>query len=87
MTTNENTSIITWKQLGVIIAVVGLFTTGGGFLYTKADKSELVKVEDRCIKRVDGVEQRVREDIQEIKEKQNKIYDLLLKMHSPRDRN
>jgi len=77
---NGNNSVITWRQVGVIIAMVGLFMTGGGILYTKADKTELVKTEKRCVERVDRLEKRVGEDIKEIKEKQNKTYDLLLQM-------
>jgi len=83
--TNGNSSAITWKQIGVIIAMVGLFMTGGSVLYTKADKVELVKAEERCVKKVDKLEERVSGDIKEIKEKQNKIYDLLLSMKSIKD--
>ena len=77
---NGNVSAITWKQIGVIIAMVGLFMAGGSVLYTKADKIELTKVEERCIVRLDKVEERVSEDINEIKYKLNKTYDLLLQI-------
>lgn len=77
---NGNNSAITWRQVGVIIAIIGLFITGGGFLYTKADKQEVVKAEERCTEKINKLEVRVGDDIKEIKEKQNKIYELLLKM-------
>jgi len=77
---NGNSSAITWKQIGVIIAMVGLFMASGSILYTKADKVELTNVEKRCVEKVDKLEERVSDDVKEIKEKQNKIYDLLLSM-------
>jgi len=77
-----NNSVITWKQIGVLLAMIGIFMTGGGVLYTKADKIELVKVEERCTEKVNKLEERVSDDVKEIKEKQNKIYDLLLSMKS-----
>ena len=77
-----NTAVITWRQIVVIIAMVGLFMASGSVLYTKADKTELVRAEERSIVRLDKVEKRVSDDIREIKEKQNKTYDLLLSMKS-----
>jgi len=77
-----NNSVITWKQIGVLLAMIGIFMAGGGVLYTKADKIELVKVEERCTEKVNKLEERVSDDVKEIKEKQNKIYDLLLSMKS-----
>ena len=77
-----NTSVITWKQVGAICTIIGLFITGGGFLHSKADKVELIEAENRCIKMVDKLEKRVGDDVREIKDKQNKIYDILIQMRN-----
>jgi len=75
---NNNGSFITWKQIPVIIGLLMLFIVGGGYVYTKADKTEVRITEARCEKRIDKVEKRLEEDIKEIKAKQGKMYDLLL---------
>jgi len=75
---NNNSSNLTWRQIPVIIGILILFITGGGYIYTKADKTELQMTEVRCEKKIDKVEKRVEEDIRDIKLKQDKIYTLLL---------
>ena len=80
MANNNQNSAITWRQISVIIALLGLFFVGGGFLYTKADKQEVAKAEERCTEKIDKLEMRVGDDISEIKEKIDDVYKLLLEM-------
>ena len=69
---------ITWKQVGVLISIIGMFAIFFGWTTTKADKTELEKAEIRVEKKVDSMYGMLKEDIDEIKEKQNKIYDILV---------
>lgn len=78
----NNQSFLTWKQVPAIISLVALLIAGGAYIYTKADKTELIITEARCVERIDNVETRVGDDIREIKDKQDKIYDLLMQMKS-----
>jgi len=79
---SNGNSAITWRQIGVIIAMFGALMVSGGILFSKADKTELVKVENRCGEKVDKLEVRVKDDINDIKEKVNKTYDLLLSIYT-----
>ena len=64
---SKTNGAITWKQVGVVIAIITLLGVGFSWTNTKADKAEVEKVESRVEKKFDII----REDIQ-------KIYDLLI---------
>ena len=69
---------VTWQMIAVIISLLGLMLLIGGVVNSKADRESLEACEMRMEKRVDGVEQRLERNIQDIKESQDKMYDLLL---------
>jgi len=69
---------ITLKQVTALVGILMLLGMGFGYTTTKADKSELEKTEARVEKKVDKLQEAIKEDIQEIKLKQDKIYDLLV---------
>jgi len=79
---NSSQSFLTWKQVPAIISLIALLIAGGAYLYTKADKTELLLTEARCVERIDSVDKRVGENIKDIKIKQDKIYDLLRSIES-----
>jgi len=78
-------SFITLRQLAVLISLLFLFGAGGGVLATKADKAEVVRLEERMNKKIQMIQKDLKEDIQDIKRvqdkmdaKQDEIYKLIL---------
>ena len=83
----NNSSNITWKQIGVILMLLGFIFAGIGLINTKADKTDVEKqvasVESRSEKRISNVQTELKEDIKKVEIKLDKVYDLLLKMNKP----
>jgi len=70
---------ITLKQVTALVGILMLLGMGFGYTTTKADKTELEKTEARVEKKVDKLQEAIKEDIQAILAKQDKMYDLLVR--------
>lgn len=73
--------VVTLKQVLTAIALIGVLITAGGVIHTKADREELIRVEQRCNDKIKFVQSELKEDIKELKQTQDKIYYLLLEIH------
>lgn len=73
----DNGKYITWQTVAVIISMLILMLGVGAVISSKADKDSLAACENRINERVTGVERRLDRDIRDIKDKQDKVYDLL----------
>jgi len=79
---NDSTAIVTWKQIPVVISILTLLILiFSGYVVTKADKSEVERVEIRCLDRIESLEYSLREMTKEIRGKQDKTYEILLRLH------
>jgi len=82
MTTNN----FTWKQLGVIITLLGMLALYGGLLQSKVDRSDFKESQSKIERNFEGVtrgaiiQERLEADIKEIKANQAKMLDVLMEI-------
>ena len=76
---NNNSTPITWKQVGIIIMMLTLVLAGIGFINTKANKADvdkgIEKVEVRAERQIRQVQRGLKENIGRIELKQDKMQD------------
>ncbi|MCP4597041.1 hypothetical protein [Neptuniibacter sp.] len=71
---------VTWQQMVVILSIIALMITCGGIVAGKASKTDVIRVEERCNSRLMLSENNVKTHIDRLERKQDKMYDLLLKI-------
>ena len=78
---------VTVKQISTVVGIIVLVLMCGGVVATKADKADLRACENHMKERVNLIQKELKEDIQEVKhkqdrleQKQDKMYDLLLEI-------
>lgn len=82
MSGNSDSFYISSKHISLTISILVLiFAIFATFVYTKADKKELEKVEKRCTERIMEFKTSVRDDISRLEKKADETLDILLRVH------